>query len=219
MNDTNLIPMSLRIVRGRRRRLKAWGIAVTAALLLLCLPVVFDRYLRVEASRLVARKEKLGGAVAGLRQELTTLTAEADRTLVQLQRAQALRSKRAWSAMFATLARSMPEGCWLLSIATDPSRPTGGRQRPASRSQRSRATANGKRKSDESKTTIEAPQRLKIAGYASNASEPHLFVANLKATGVFRDVSLETSRRELLPGQQAGPAGAYGFRFDLVCEW
>ncbi len=217
MNDTNLIPTPLRIARSRRRRIKAWGVTVMAALLLLCIPVVFDHYLRVEASRLGSQNEELGGVLTGLRQQLATLTVEADRSLVQLERAKALRSKRAWSAMFATIARSMPDGCWLISIATDPSSPPGGvRQRP-------RATATGKTNrqagSDESVTKIEAPQRLKISGYASDASEPHKFVTNLKKTNVFRDVVLETSRRERVQNQQAGFASAWYFRFDLVCEW
>lgn len=138
MNDTNLIPMPLRIARGRRRRLKAWGLAVMAALLLLSTPIVFDQYLRVEASRLGTQNEKLAGVLTGLRQQLATLTVEADRSLLQLERAKALRSKRAWSAMFATIARSMPEGCWLTSIATDPSSPSGGRNVKTSKRQNAR---------------------------------------------------------------------------------
>jgi len=205
MNDTNFIPMRLRITRGRRRRVKAWGVSVTAALILLCIPVVFDQYLRVEASRLETQHERLGGVLTGLRQQLATLTVDGDRTLVQLERAKALRSKRAWSAMFATIARSMPDGCWLISIATDPSSPSGGGQRP-------RAAATSRTKSDESVTKIEAPQRLKIVGYASDASEPHQFVTNLKKTNVFRDVILETSRRERVQDE-------WFSRFDLACEW
>ena len=177
-----------------------------AALLLLCIPVIFDQYLRVEASRLSAQNEKLAGVLVELRQKLATLTIDAEGSLIQLQRAQALRSKRAWSAMFATIAQNMPDGCWLISIATDPSSPSGGGGR------RSRATTTVKKKSEESITKIEAPQRLKIVGYASNASEPHQFVTRLKLAGVFRDVSLETSRREQVQN-------AWYFRFDLVCEW
>ena len=206
MTDINLIPMPLRITRGRRRRLKAWGLSVMAALLLLFLPVVFDQYLRVEASRLAAQNNELEGTLTGLRQQLATLTTEADRSLIQLQRAQALRSKRAWSAMFTIIGENMPEGCWLISIATDPSSPSGGV------GQRSRSTARGKTQSDGPVTKIEAPQRLKIVGYASNASEPHQFVTRLKTAGIFRNVSLEASRRERVQD-------AWVFRFDLVCEW
>lgn len=220
MNDTNLIPVPLRIARSRRRRIKAWSVTVMAALFLLCIPVVFDHYLRVEASRLGTQNEELGGVLTGLRQQLATLTAEADRSLLQLERAKALRSKRAWSAMFATIARSMPDGCWLTSIATDPSSPPGGA------GLRPRVTATGKTNrqagltgSDESVTKIEGPQRLKIVGYASDASEPYQFVTNLKNTNVFRDVVLETSRRERVQDQQAGLASAWYFRFDLACEW
>lgn len=220
MNDTNLIPMPLRIARGRRRRLKAWGLAVMAALLLLSTPIVFDQYLRVEASRLGTQNEKLAGVLTGLRQQLATLTVEADRSLLQLERAKALRSKRAWSAMFATIARSMPEGCWLTSIATDPSSPSGGaRPRPRGTATGMTNRQAGFTSSDESVTKIEAPQRLKIVGYASDASEPYQFVTSLKKTNVFRDVVLETSRRERVQNRQAGSASAWYFRFDLACEW
>lgn len=213
MNDTNLIPMPLRIARGRRRRIKAWGISVMAALLLLCIPVVFDQYLRVEASRLAAQNEKLGGILTGLQQQLATLTVDADRSLVQLERAKALRSKRAWSAMFATIARSMPDGCWLISIATDPPSPSGAPRAAGFSPRRGAAVPpTGKMPAPHSVTTIEAPRRLKIVGYASDPSEPHQFVTNLKNTNVFRDVFLETSRRERVQD-------AWYFRFDLACEW
>ena len=72
MNDTNLIPISLQIARRRRRRIRAWGISAMAALLLLCVPVVFDQYFRVEASRLAAQNEKLEEVLTGLRQQLAS---------------------------------------------------------------------------------------------------------------------------------------------------
>lgn len=206
MNDINLIPMPLRMARARRRRIKGWSVCVVAAVLILCIPILFDQYRRVEAAQLATRNGKLVQALTGLRQQLAALTVESDRSHLQLQRAEALRSKRAWSAMIATIARSMPGGCWLTSITTDPSSPNGGGRR------RSPRAAVSKTPGSESITTIEAPQRLKIVGYASDASEPHQFVTNIKMTNVFSRVSLQNSRREM-------KGDASYFRFDLECEW
>ena len=60
--------------------------------------------------------------------------------------------------------------------------------------------------------TIDAPRRLKIAGYAPDSARPYLFVENLKRTDAFEAVRLDSSQREPVLD------GSY-YHFELVCEW
>ena len=60
--------------------------------------------------------------------------------------------------------------------------------------------------------TIDAPRRLRLAGFALNATDPLVFVTRLKDADIFRDVFLERSAddsRDDVPR----------YRFDVVCEW
>ncbi len=208
MAGMNLIPRPLQLARARSRRIKAWALPIAAAATVLVVPIVIDKYKSVEAARLFAENTQLQRQIAGQRAELTAVTAEANQALVQLQRAEALRSKRAWSAVLALVARRMPAGCWLTSIATDPAAPGQAGARPATRRTR---TLEREHESGSS-VTIDAPRKLRITGYATDAAEPHQFVTRLKQTAVFADVGLESSHREPVLG------GSY-FRFELTCEW
>lgn len=204
MIDTNLIPKPLQFARFRRRRIKGWTLIILAAGLVLCIPLIFEQYLQAEVSRLRLQDDQMKKRLAGQRVKLATLTVEVDQSLLQLNRAQALRAKRAWSAMYRLIAEHIPDGCWLSSIATDPASPSGVKARP------SRSSASGK--SDVVPATIDAPRALRIEGFASDPGEPHHFIANLKLSGVFTGVSLETSRREQVGAE-------WFFRFKLLCEW
>ena len=220
MVEVNLIPESVLFARTCRRHAVRWATSLALAGTTLALCAGSDWVQRVEVRSLRDKRERLGAEMVRASAELDAVTLAANDAHLRVERARALRSKRAWSGMLALIASRMPEGSWLTSIATDPSSPPGGA------GLRPRATATGKTNqqagltgSDESVTKIEGPQRLKIVGYASDASEPYQFVTNLKNTNVFRDVVLETSRRERVQDQQAGFASAWYFRFDLACEW
>ncbi len=206
MNRLNLIPEPMQLVRTRRRLAKRWTVCVLVAAFILVVPLLVDQYRKAEAARLRIESAALRTQLASHRATLATLTAEADQSLVHLQRAEALRSKRAWSSVFALVADRLPAGCWLTSLATDPATPQAGGNRTRVR--------QGSRPDQESETpiTIDAPRRIEITGYAAEPAEPYQFVTNLKQAGVFRDVNLRTSRREQIP------EGSY-FRFELFCEW
>lgn len=204
----NLIPKQLQLSRARSRRIKAWALPIAAAAMVLVVPVVIDKYRSVEAGRLRAENIQLQRQITGQRAELTDVTAQAHQALVQLQRAEALRSKRAWSAVLALVARRIPPGCWLTSIASDPAAP--GQAGARSPTRRSRILE--REQESVSSVTIDAPRKLRITGYATDAAEPHQFVTRLKQTAVFAYVGLEASHREPVLG------GSY-FRFELTCEW
>lgn len=205
MVGVNLIPKAVQLAQARRRHMNRWGVSILAAAALLAVPSTIDWLQRAEATELRTRNANLQIELAAAGTRLRAQTAQANETLLQLERARALRSKRAWSAMFAMIGRCMPAGCWLTSVATDPATP------PAA-SRGATASRKGADEGNPQTIVIEAPRKLRVAGYATDVAEPHGFVANLKDTGVFTDVVLEHSRRE--------PAlDGYYFRFELVCEW
>jgi len=173
---------------------------------LLAVPMAMDWYQSVHAAELSLDHERLQQRLTATRLGLRAQTTSANRLLQQLNRAKALRAKRAWSGMISLVGTCMPQGCWLTSIATDPGAPTGA----ASKSRRSN---DGDKEQDGGTTvTIEAPRKMRLAGYATDAAEPHRFVANLKDTEIFSRIALERSQRE-------AKLDGYYFLFELVCEW
>lgn len=207
MVGVNLIPENVRLAQERRRRLKGWGIAILLAVAILALPLTIDWVQRVQAAELRTQQGQLQTELATTRTELRALASQANEALMQLERAHALRSKRAWSAMFALIEKGMPEDAWLVSMATDPATPPSGGGHKAE--VRDRGTATDEQPAI---VVIEAPRKLRMAGFAIDAAQPHEFVSNLKESKVFTNVILELLRRE--------PAlnGSY-FRFELICEW
>lgn len=215
MLSMNLIPQTLQRARARRRRFKRWALSIVTAAAVLTVPLVVDRFRAAEAARLRAQNVQLQTQVATSQAQLRTLTAQANQTLVQLQRAEALRSKRAWSALLGLVARRIPPGCWLTSIATDPAVPGEGPGFRSVRRAAGKSLRHANRKGDEepdSPVTIDAPRKIRMTGYAADAAEPHQFVTNLKKAAVFAEVTLETASREPMLD------GSY-YRFELVCEW
>lgn len=206
MIGVNLIPWSLQVAQRRRLHMRRWAAAALIAGAMLCVPAMSDRVRQAEASELGLRNRRLQAQLAGLRRDVRSISAKAERVQLQIDRAEALRSKRSWSALISLIGQCMPDGSWSTSIATDPpTAPHGG----------SRSSARPGHKGDSGGPTtvvIEAPRRLRISGYATDAVEPLAFVTNLKSAGVFRDVSLESSRREPVLD------GSY-FRFSVVCDW
>ena len=206
MISVNLIPRNVRLAQARRRRLWRWGSLAMVGLLLLGASAGVDFARRATADELRATNEGLQRQITRAQSNLTAITAELMSARNHLEHATALRTKRAWSGMIALIARSMPENCWLTSIATDPDKPLSIR-----RSSTKRVSKNVGGKEPEV-VVIDAPRRLRIIGYAERASEPNEFVDRLNHTGVFHLVELKRSQRELILD------GAY-YRFELFCGW
>lgn len=213
MVSVNLIPETVQTMHTRQRHLKLWGVMILASFGLLCIPWGMNWYQSARAEALRVESEGLQGRLKTTRTELRTHMTEANALLLQLQRAKALRSKRAWSGMIGLVGSCMPPGCWLTSLATDPETPTAiGRMAVNAAFKRNPANGSDPKGADSATLTIEAPRKMRLVGYATDAAEPHMFVANLKDTEVFSRVALERSQREpVLDG--------YYFRFELICEW
>ncbi|MGD2108921.1 MAG: hypothetical protein PVI86_05970 [Phycisphaerae bacterium] len=219
MVSVNLIPASVQVTQRRQRHLKFWSVMGAASITLLSVPLGAEWYQRTQAAELRVEGQSVHKRLVTTRAELRAQTTAANELLLQLKRAKALRAKRAWSGMIGLLEGCMPGGTWLTSVATDPASPSG-TGRAALPPPSASVSAAGRRtsgKDDAAKhldvtVTIDAPRKIRIIGYATHAGEPHLFVANLKAAGVFTNVALVRSQREpVLDG--------YFFLFELVCEW
>ncbi len=219
MVTVNLIPESIRLAQARRLHIKRWAVCLALSYTVAVIPAVahWRQHMRVDALR--SQNDQLQTDLAATRAELKTTTATANEIFLRIERAKALRSKRAWSSMLALIGDCLPRDCWLTALATDPDVPSAA---PNARSQGSGAGGTSPipdSQSPEKQTvvTIDAPRKLRMSGSAVDASLPLSFVARLKESRVFRDVTLERCLRE--PSSAAEGEGESNFRFDLVCEW
>jgi len=207
MIGVNLIPTPILAARAAKRHLKGWCLVIAAALAANAVPLVADVLSAARAAELRHERDGLSQEVTKARQEADATTAEAGELLARLERAKALRSKRAWSAMFALIGACLPDEAWLTSIATDPPAPSGAGQ--ARRSLGKRPQDGGKAPDT---ITIDAPRKLKIVGYVRDHALLYTFMSSLKGTGIFTAVELIRSGE-----QRVGDDIAVGF--ELTCEW
>ncbi len=225
MTSVNLIPESVLVAQTQRRHAKSWTLLVLAAAGLSAVPLMLDWSRRAHAAELRDESDRLRQELGSTRLQLRTTSAEATRVFLEVERANALRSKRAWSGMFALIASCMPADCWLASVATDPDAPAGGAS-PGPVVAQPKST-DGKREI----VTIEAPRKLKIIGYAENDTQPLAFVTHLKESRVFRSVLLERAvrapdvaaafspSRGIDAADPSGPSGGAVYQFEVVCAW
>jgi len=199
----NLVPESIRLRQRRRARIRMWGMVLTAATAALAIPVGWDWSRQAKAERLLEQSVKLNRTRSLMRVEWDSIKTEVQATQAQIERADALRSKRAWSAMLALIAREVPPNVWLTSVATDPAQPPKHAVRPASTATAEQIAAS---------ITIDGPGTINIQGFAPHAEDPIILVSNLKSSGAFHTVVLRRSSLEPVND------GFY-FRFDVVCEW
>lgn len=206
----NLIPPNLLMAQTRRRHLRRWSAALTMAFIFLVVALGREWTQQALADELAAENTRVLSDLTLSRNTLKSVAAQTDQVDLQVRRAEALRAKRGWSRLIALIGHSLPAGCWLTSLTTDPARPGSGRRdlRPPPPAT---AAAPGQ-KPTRSEFTIEAPRKLRITGYAADPAEPLTFVTRLKESAVFRQVLLERSQREPVLD------GIY-YRFEIACEW
>lgn len=201
MVRVNLIPQKTRRAQTIRRRVRGWSTVIALGGTLLAVSAGMEWMSRRDALQLRAASAGVRNDLIQVRKELRGSSAEALNAKIRIERAEALRSKRAWSAILALVATSLPDGSWLTSIATDPVTPTGGSRKP-------------KVGADDCATavTIDSPRKLMIRGYTAEAGDPLRFVQKLNDTDLFSKVRLLNSQREPL-------FDSAFYRFELLCQW
>lgn len=217
MVKINLIPETIQRAQTRRQHSRCWVASILASAVILAIPLTIDRVQRAEAVELAKQCSQLDQELEAVQTKVESLSARAGETRRRLERAIALRAKRPWSAMFTMIEERMPDDCWLVSVATDPPAPRGGRTAfVASHSGPTTSAVapgeEGATANDEVVVVIEAPRKLVVSGYTLDAADPHVFVNALKGAEVFTDVALEQVRGEMLGSHPC-------FRFELICEW
>lgn len=203
----NLIPESVRWAQHRRRLLSRWAVALSLVIGSLLVPFAIDRHEQGRAERLRTQHERMQGELADLRVQVQEATGQAERMAHQLRRAQAVLAKRRWTGVLWLIAQTMPDQCWLTSVATDPVKPS-----PGSLANSTKRLVKTSGSVEENVTLVDTPRRLRISGFSVDAFRPHRLVRRLKRSGSFERVALEGVERELVRGEEF-------FRFDLTCEW
>ena len=215
MVTVNLIPQSVQAAQARRRHIKRWAACLAVTAVVAVVPVAAHWLQHVRVDELRAQSDKLQIDLAAARTELKTATAAANDAFLRIERAKALRSKRAWSDMLALIGSCLPKDCWLTSIATDPDVPSAAPL--ARKAPPPSATPGTPTPEKPTVVIIDAPRKLRMTGEATDASQPLSFVTRLKESQVFREVTLERSLREKSnPGAGVDESN---FRFELICEW
>jgi Tfp pilus assembly protein PilN len=213
MITINLIPKSIQIAQAYRRRAKQWVVAIAVAVVIAAVPAVAHWRQHGDIDELRLSSDRLQTEVAAARAELKAVSSQANELVLRSERANALRGKRSWSSMLALIANCLPKECWLTSLATDPAVPSAApparKAPPAAPAVAPRAAAQPEQPAV---VTIDAPRKLRIHGHSGDATQPLAFVARLKESHVFRDVSLERTHR-------AGEDPAAPFKFEVLCEW
>lgn len=207
----NLIPEPIRVDRARGRRIRKWSVIVCVALAGSAVPTVASWMQTRKAEQLRAGYDQLQSDLNSSREELKSISAQANELFLRLERAKSLRSKRNWSGVFALIARTLPQGCWVTTLATDPDVP------PPQQAAVKQAPVASAKPTDAppekpAPVFIEAPRRLRIVGQSIEASGPLAFVLQLKDAEVFRDVVLERSQRESDDTRTS-------FHFEVICTW
>lgn len=212
----NLIPPAMALERHRKRCARLWAKVIVVGVLAVLASLSLDWQLQRVGAEVRASYDECNRQVESVRAAVRNLSTDTTKTTLLLERANALRAKRAWSGLIGLIVEKMPPGCRLKSVATDPPKSEGEQIIPAQMA-KIRATAGkesaGTATIDANKTiTVDAPRKLKLSGFADDPGLPLAFVAQLKGAGIFKDVTLARAQWQ--------PSGnSPGLHFELVCEW
>lgn len=208
MTTINLIPQEIVQTTCRKQRLIRWAGIVAASTVLAALPLAWRVAQDAQSARLRTGIDRLESDRAEIQSKLLRATAQAVDLSAELERSRAFRAKRSWSGIVALIAASLPQDCWLQSIATDPEAPAAGAARSAAVPMQTNAPAA------QEKVVIEAPRKLRMVGYSTNDAKPLSFVGNLRESKAFTRVALQKAVRA--PGASADETL---YQFEVLCEW
>jgi len=206
MIGVNLIPQAEVVARKRRRRLRAWSLAIVIAAAVGSAPVAveFTRHHQVQSLR--SEKGRVRRDIETTRAELNRLGLEIRDLQAQAARADALRTKRPWAHLLTLLSETLPQEMWLVAVATDPAAPRqSGPYRPAKRDP-------AKPDAPPEVVTLEAPRQLAVEGYALDYRNLYEFMSKLNQAEVFQTVTLTRANDEPVLNTSA-------VRFQILCSW
>jgi Tfp pilus assembly protein PilN len=187
-----------------------WAMAATLASAVSSFPVGMEMSRNQRARALNAELSVINERVAMSTERHNKLSVQIGTLRTQIDRANALRSKRPWAALLEGISKSLPDDIWLSILATNPPRPAGGRKIIAL--PESKIDPNDTQKPETTIITMEAPRALSLEGYSLTQQSLYEFMSRLKSTGLFIDVGLEKAAEEpVLTGKAV--------RFKIHCQW
>lgn len=203
MASVNLMSSKLRLARRRSHRIRAWVTAVTVMSILAAVPVSISA---VQAARAAGIENDIVPVLDHLKaahQKLDVLKQRGAVLSTQIDRADALRSKRHWSDLLALISRELPDELWLTQVTS--------RDAKVESTPVAAATATGPTAGPEV-VHIDGPGGLEIRGFAISHEWIYEWIKRLKDTSAFRRVELMESAAESVHRGEA-------VRFVLECEW
>ncbi len=209
MIAVNLINKSVVAGRRRRRRLRQWFFVLMTSIAVGSVPVWLEYSRRHLVRALTTEKELNEQLIASAQQQTRVLDVEVATIRAQLARANALRAKRTWSGLIATVTSAMPDAIWMTSLATVPSMaPAGDREI----SPIGKTRGSNDQNSAASIVTLDAPREMDIQGYALRQKSIYDFVRELESGKMFANVRMTNATEESLPTGKA-------IRFHVRCSW
>ncbi len=206
MARINLIPAYILDRQQRRSRLHRWLVPMAAAFTCVLVMLWLTLSQRADASDVQVLTTQLLSQVATSQAELKVAQEKSVQLREQMERADSLRGKRAWTRIIAIVTQCLPKSAWLTSISTDPTVPS------KLRTTKSSTIKTKDANKDAELVTIDAARKMRLLGYTAKPGEPNDLVRRLTTSGVFESVSLTQSRRQDVHD------GSY-FRFEVICEW
>lgn len=205
MIGVNLLPSAVLLARRRYRRLRGWLLAVALVTAVAALPVGYDIVQATRAAALERDSGPLEARLAAVRQDLKGAAARYEHFATQIARADALRAKREWAGLLATIAVLAPDAVWLVSLET----------RTAPAAVPSPVLQDGRKSASPAgppAIVLDGPTGLRLVGYSLDHERLYEFMSELKKSELFTKVDLTQAGKEpVLEGTAV--------RFVLDCDW
>jgi Tfp pilus assembly protein PilN len=206
MPSVNLMPPQAWARRCLRRRIRAWSAALVVALLFAKVALGLYATSAAKAAAVMSDAAPLTSEFERVRAQLAE-TAQACTALAkQIERADALRTKRDWAGLFAMVSERTPPTVWLTGLKS-----AGGDGRGSHRHTAAAPSTDAAGEA-EPLLLLEGPDQLRIEGYALELESLYDFMGALKSAKVFESVELSAAGREPM-------LRATAVRFIIVCDW
>jgi Tfp pilus assembly protein PilN len=193
--------------RRRTKRIRTWIAVVAGAAVLCSIPVMLEIRDKVRLIRIMDQQQQIVAASAQKRSALASVVTSLADLNDRINRAEKLRSKRAWSNLVWQISDSMPGEVWLTSMRSLTAPPKSAAE--------TEPAAGGGQASDKAapvSVVMDGPRGLEFTGFAVSHDDLYDFMTRIKNMKVFASVELNRASKEPVLRSQA-------VRFELSCMW
>lgn len=212
MIGINLINPAILQSRQRIRHAHGWAVGIIVLAAVSSVPLGLELTHEQHLRDLRQRQQSLQTALTADRARLQKVAEETRSLESQINRSEALRTKRPWYSLLAMVSQSLTPEIWLTSAATEPAAPVRG-DLDLIPKDADAPPKDGKSPQPPARAvTLEAPRALAFEGYALEHRFLYEFMTHLKTTDLFTDVTLIKANQEPVLGFAA-------IQFRLLCKW